>query len=642
MTWNSIYHLEDIVQFLNANLDKTVFTVPILYNLIKKADDSYGEFLLPKKGSGERKIMAPSQKLKFTQKCLNKKLQDTFSPGKAAFGFIPNKGDQARTIVEHANLHVGKRYLLNIDLKDFFLSIHFGRIKAVLQLAPFSMPTSGASLVANICCYRGRLPQGAPTSPILSHIVSQRLDRKLVQLARRHRCFYSRYVDDISFSSNRDFYIDDFLAEVRDVVVKEGFKVNDKKIVYRSKFRRQIVTGLVVNEKVNVQRKYLKDIRYWLNKIKIEGYDQADALFKKEKRKYYEATSLNGIPPELKVCLLGKIDFIKQVKGKSDKVYNSHYQKYMELMELSLFPSRIIELEMLDNLNRPFYQRFYMAKYKDYSSSNKTYDFPIRYFRAWQNWKETFYNLKHPEVLKLRNSLYNVFSEFLSKNGLIHIPFLNTKIAETVIPEIKANKKIHLLEKIKEIKRNVVKDGLKTAINPHQDLKDFFENEINLLSVEKSHQFFNAIIAKRLGVSNQDNTQFKGLKIIFNDALEDSNQNFGITYFFIVFRKIDNFSIVFPVTILQIILKKLFFLLSKNTENGQGFVEVICETVNGEVKLSLIAISANWKINKRPLDDQDEVQLLRKFGEVEELKQLSDEVKSLENGVGYYVTMPII
>ena len=130
----------------------------------KNNPQRYVQFQIPKKKAGEfRTITAPNSGLKCVQRCLNVILLEGFRPNPAANGFIPG-----RSIVDNAKVHLGQNFVYNIDLKDFFPTIKAGRVFACLQLKPFGYNKETASIITDLCCHEGVLPQGAPTSPILT------------------------------------------------------------------------------------------------------------------------------------------------------------------------------------------------------------------------------------------------------------------------------------------------------------------------------------------------------------------------------------------------------------------------------------------------------------------------------------------
>ena len=109
---------------------------------------------------------------------------------------------KGRSIVTNAKQHKRKRYVFNVDLEDFYGSINFGRVRGLFRAEPFSMGEKAAAIAAQICTFENSLPQGAATSPVISNFIASELDRKLSSLARRYRLTYTRYADDITFSSN--------------------------------------------------------------------------------------------------------------------------------------------------------------------------------------------------------------------------------------------------------------------------------------------------------------------------------------------------------------------------------------------------------------------------------------------------------
>jgi RNA-directed DNA polymerase len=310
-------------------------------------NNKYVNFEIPKKTGGKRTITAPDKFLKKVQRRINLLLTLFFEPKSAAHGFLED-----RSIVTNAKIHVGKKYLLNVDLKDFFPSIHFGRIKAVFQLPIFGvhpkhLPLDGnnlealfkfglkpefAQIISNFCCYESRLPQGAPTSPIITNIVSQRLDYKLVKLAKEYHCFYTRYADDISFSCDKNRFKEEFLNKLDEVIKSEGFLINEKKSRIQKKAVRQEVTGITVNEKLNLPRSYVRKVRAALHNWEKQGYEIANtkfaSLYPQEK-----GFLRNKTIPTMELVLNGKILFLGMVRGKDDTMYLKYKKKLEELLK---------------------------------------------------------------------------------------------------------------------------------------------------------------------------------------------------------------------------------------------------------------------------------------------------------------------
>jgi retron-type reverse transcriptase len=283
------------------------------------------------------------------QTILNVLLNVVVIPHEKAYGFVSGK-----SIVENARIHIKKNYVYNIDLKDFFHSVDQARVWTCLRLKPLNLVGDRtnerdriANMIAAICCkkilverldlasgkvvpvHKNVLPQGAPTSPILTNLVCQKLDFLLNRLAKNYNVKYSRYADDITFSSNKDLFQaeGDFLIRVNKIIVDQGFRINESKVRLQSAGYRQEVTGLTVNEGVNVSKIYIKEIRKWLYLWERYGYVRAfeyycESMQKKEK----DAKILEQV-------LRGKLNFLSMVKGKGNATYQSLMNRFVLLVQ---------------------------------------------------------------------------------------------------------------------------------------------------------------------------------------------------------------------------------------------------------------------------------------------------------------------
>ena len=197
-------------------------------------------------------------------------------------------------------------------------------------MPPFSYDKETASLITDLCCHEGVLPQGAPTSPTLTNIVCKRLDWRVSKLAGRFDMHYSRYADDITFSSMSNLFHDDgdFVKDLRHFVEKEGFSINDTKIRVNSYYQRQEVTGLTINTKTNVTQKYVKQIRTMLHNWEVSGYDYAQNKFIE---KYGPNKNVAGTH-RIENIIRGKLDFLKMVKGDEDGTYIKYRQRFENLL----------------------------------------------------------------------------------------------------------------------------------------------------------------------------------------------------------------------------------------------------------------------------------------------------------------------
>lgn len=292
----------------------------------------YREFYIPKRSGGRRRISAPrTGTYKHMLHALNLLLGSLYTPSLSAMGFVPG-----RSIVTGAEKHVGQHYVFNTDLRDFFPSVRRARVKARLLLPPFGFTEEVAIAVAGLCTVRVEapgddgqparpiyvLPQGAPTSPLLTNAVCDRLDRRLTGLARRCGANYTRYADDITFSSPHNLYVEGsaFRAELARILAVEGFEMNEAKTRVQRSGQRQEVTGLVVNRRVNVCRHYVRSLRAVLYVWRRYGYDAALAALLRHDRVVPERRGRRRLP-DLTRVIEGRLLFVRQVRGTADPLY---------------------------------------------------------------------------------------------------------------------------------------------------------------------------------------------------------------------------------------------------------------------------------------------------------------------------------
>ena len=172
----------DVAEFLSVSQKQLNFIV----NAIQESK-KYSTYQIPKKRGGHRIIQAPLDELKLIQHRLAEKLYDIYKPRSAVHGFCIDK-----SIVTNAIVHVRARYIFNVDLRVFFPSINFGRVRGMFLKPPYNVTAKAATILAKICCNNNCLPQGSPTSPIISNMICSRLDGQLTKLAEKYRCFYTR------------------------------------------------------------------------------------------------------------------------------------------------------------------------------------------------------------------------------------------------------------------------------------------------------------------------------------------------------------------------------------------------------------------------------------------------------------------
>lgn len=220
----------------------------------------YKTFTIPKKDGGERKIEDPSADLKRLLHQLNRYLSSVyyFEKSRAAYGFIAGvrNDDDRRNVLTNARKHTGKPYLLNVDLKDFFHTVTRDKVVEIFAGKPFGFKRAIPELLADLTTYQGRLPMGSPTSPVLSNLACRALDDSLTQYAQSAGWAYTRYADDMTFSSKQPITVEQ-VERVRIIVHNAGFTINDKKVQVFGPEEDKVVTGLVVTDKVDLAPGFL-------------------------------------------------------------------------------------------------------------------------------------------------------------------------------------------------------------------------------------------------------------------------------------------------------------------------------------------------------------------------------------------------
>lgn len=338
---------QDLARELNTTEKKLTY-------LIYKVPDSkrYKTFEIPKRNGEKRQITAPNKYLKALQRKLADKLNEVY-PGRAeVHGFSKGKNTYSG-----AKQHLHKRWIVNIDLEDFFPSIHFGRVRGMFQARPFSFDAQLSRELANICCCGQSLPQGAPTSPVISNLICWKLDNQLHTIAKKAHCTYTRYADDITFSTNQK-ELPDLIGEIDkdgqlllsqeilNIVEANRFKINVNKVRYAQRNNRQEVTGLIVNGRTpNVRRTYVRQVRAMLHACKEYGVDAAAT-------EHYSRYFKNKNPKEKRASfmqeIIGRTGYVRYVKrliinGErfDSPVFKSLYERIKELFpEARMAPVR--------------------------------------------------------------------------------------------------------------------------------------------------------------------------------------------------------------------------------------------------------------------------------------------------------------
>ncbi len=376
---NELYYSQEssIKQSKQSNLPTErpiIIKRQTLCYFLYKHPTAYHSFAIAKKSGGKRVINAPVPALKRIQRMIKMALESIYTPLPQVTGFVAGKN-----IVDNARLHLNKKYVYNIDLKDFFPSISWKRIWAVLgKVRPFKINNEVARIIANLCTYKGTLPQGAPTSPILSNMVCLRLDLNLYRLSKKMKFTYSRYADDITISCNHNIFIPSFRQQLFNIIKREGFEVNERKerlqtynVRQNGKWIReqQRVTGIVVNKKLNLPRHYIRNLRAMIHNWQKYGYQQAaqQFIYYYQREKGFIRNKANM--PSFERVVAGKLAFLGMVRGKEDPIYQLLKLKFNKLCTKPLYSEKelkdILEIwqkEGIDAAMKQFYRVEYVNK----------------------------------------------------------------------------------------------------------------------------------------------------------------------------------------------------------------------------------------------------------------------------------------
>lgn len=379
LDYEHIYNRESLANALGIPLSELT---GVLYG--KGADSYYQSFDIPKKDGSVRRIDASTSSLKYIQRRLVRLLELRQKEIWGERGLNPNIShafQRGKSILSNARVHKNKRYVVNVDLEDFFGSIHFGRVKGFFEHNnDFKLPTDVATIIAQLTCYKGRLPQGAPSSPIITNLICNIMDIRLLRLAKEYRLDYTRYADDLTFSTNNKKFInccDEFLSQLNVEIERAGFHINNKKTRLAYKSSRQVVTGVTVNEKLAVNSKYRKETRamadhlYRTGKFNIGG----------------ESATINQL--EGRFSFIDQIDRYNRKNGENvaSKVLNSREFQYKQFLFFKYFFGSFKPIIMTEGETDSIHIKAALKnKYKEYTNLIEKTDGSFAY-------KVSFFNM---------------------------------------------------------------------------------------------------------------------------------------------------------------------------------------------------------------------------------------------------------
>ncbi len=306
-----------------------------LLNFFRHIDREYRTVNIKKKNGGGRTLHVPSRSLKQIQKKILHKILDTFPVSPYANAY------QAGSVLQNnAAPHVGKRYLLKLDITDFFGSISFRQVYSAAFHTRY-FPKQTGVILATLCCRNDVLPQGAPTSPALSNLVMKNFDNNIGAWCKRRGIAYTRYCDDMTFSADKPLY--QVYEKVKDMLEEMGFALNEKKTRFVTSANRQNVTGLTVNEKVSVPRDYKRKLRqelyYTLKFGPLEAMYMAPAAdFRAQARAKPHRSQTRKRELQYLDHLQGKLHFILQIEPENQWFQNAAEQLHRLYKETAAKP----------------------------------------------------------------------------------------------------------------------------------------------------------------------------------------------------------------------------------------------------------------------------------------------------------------
>lgn len=333
------------------------FSESEIYNIIKNKSQYYESFEIKKKSGYTRKIDSPTGDLKLIQKVILNRLLYSFNTHKLSFGFTPNKSR-----IDSAKLHINKKVLYCIDLKDFFGTITKKRIYGLLINLGYNQEVS--ELLTKLITYKNKLPQGSPTSPQISNMILFRLDKRLNGLSIKYNLNYSRYADDITFSGDK--IILPTIRTIDRIIKQEGFKVQRDKTRILSQKNRQNHLGFILNDKLSFGRNKYRKLKSLIHNCKTKGVEtQTDLdLIVFRNKLFGNMAILKEIDPWKWYILKTELNLINWNEFQ-DKIYNEvrNSDNYI-LKEILFFLEEInkesgiivfkITPEIISDLNREY------------------------------------------------------------------------------------------------------------------------------------------------------------------------------------------------------------------------------------------------------------------------------------------------
>lgn len=295
----------------------------------RSANLNYKQRPFQKRDGSYRTLAIPHSTLKQIQAKIAQQLATLYRPSSRAFAYI-----QGRDIRGNAATHLRHRLIFTIDLVDFFDQINFGRVRGRLMAKPYNLSDAVATTIARLTVLDDKLPFGAPSSPIISNMICSALDAELASLGRETGSFYTRYADDIVFSTQKGRFAHQIATlaemegiqkvlpgtELEAIIQRHGFQINASKTRLKTRHDSQIICGVQVNEKLNVRRALRREIRALLHAWQKFGTEKV--------QKFWVEKYGNPAERDFEASLRGKIEFMRYIRGENDEVIFSTVEQF--------------------------------------------------------------------------------------------------------------------------------------------------------------------------------------------------------------------------------------------------------------------------------------------------------------------------
>lgn len=319
------------------NIDEVCNTIYVSKKdfILNALHPNYECFQMRKPQGGFRAIEAPSEGLKTIQKQLNYYLQALYflNQTKASHGYIisPKNKKSQKNIVKNAACHLGKPFMLNADFKDFFHQIRLNDVVTIFSGKLLDFNQKDAFTLAKLCVFNNHLPMGAPTSPVLSNLYTIPFDGEMQQWADSNQITFTRFVDDLTFSGNEAFS-PHHLDEITRICAKYNLCLNNNKTKFINPNDKKMVTGLVLNQTVDIPSEFYAQLNMDLKRLKT--INEASELTMPQEN--------NALLDKFKQEVQGEINFIGMVEGYSSPEFRKYRSLYQQSLEVDdqLFTKR--------------------------------------------------------------------------------------------------------------------------------------------------------------------------------------------------------------------------------------------------------------------------------------------------------------